>query len=109
MTTFNDLEDNLKSFIIQEQSDAHNTRGLNTAKYNNLKMWMDNKKYLQPHIFIRISISEGVFSLNNFTKMNGSLGYEERFVQKWFNRMGIKEKLLEMWGNMSREVVKEDK
>ena len=109
MVTFKDLEDNLKSFIIQEQSDAHNVRNANIAKYNNLKIWMDYKKYTQPHIFVRISISEAVFSISDNTKINGGLGYEERFVQKWFGRMGIKEKLSELWSSNSRETVKEDR
>ena len=109
MTTFKDLEDNLKSFIMQEQSDAHNVRNANNVKHNNLKIWMDNKKYTQPHIFIRISISEAVFSISDSTKINGGLGYEERFVQKWFGRMGVKEKLSELWGSMSRETVKENR
>lgn len=109
MTTFKDLEDSLKNFIIQEQSDAHNAKNTNIAKYNNLKIWMDSKKYSQPHVFIRISISEAVFSIGDSTKINGGLGYEERFIQKWFGRMGIKEKLNELWGSMSRETVKEDK
>ena len=100
MTTFKDLEDHLKNFIIQEQSDAHNIKSINVAKYNNIKIWMDTHKYTQPHFFVRISISEAVFSLNDCVKINGGLGYEERFIIKWFGRMGIKEKLHELWGTM---------
>ena len=90
MTTFKDMEDSLKAFIIQEQSDAHNVRTMNVAKYNNIKIVMS-------HVIVRISISEATFSLNGFSKINGGLGYEERFVQKWFCRFGVKEKLLELW------------
>ena len=97
MATFKDLEDNLKSFIIQEQSDAHNRSRLNTAKYNNIKITMNPMKNASPHVMIRISISEATYSLNDFTKNNGGLGYEERFVVKWFGRFGVKEKLLELW------------
>ncbi|MBR1373131.1 hypothetical protein IJ750_01140 [bacterium] len=97
MASFKDLEDNLKSFIVQEQSDAHNVRNLMTAKYNNIKIWMDLGRYEQPHFFVRISISEAVFSLNDCTKINGGLGFEERLVLKWFSRMGIKEKLTALW------------
>ena len=97
MATFKDLEDNLKSFIIQEQSDAHNRSRLNTAKYNNIKITMNPMKNVSPHVMIRISISEATYSLNDFTKNNGGLGYEERFVVKWFGRFGVKEKLLELW------------
>ncbi len=97
MTTFKDMEDSLKSFIIQEQSDAHNVKSVNTAKYNNIKLWMDPSKNVTPHVIIRISISEATFDLNGFNKTNGGLGYEERLVLKWFSRFGIKEKLNELW------------
>lgn len=97
MATFKDMEDSFKKFIIQEQSDAHNVRNVNLTKYNNIKIWIDMTKYTQPHFFIRVSISEAVFSLADCTKLNGGLGYEERFVIKWFGRMGIKDRLKELW------------
>ena len=102
MTTFKDLEDHLKSFIVQEQSDAHNIKSINNAKYNNLKIWMDLTKYLVPHFYVRISISEAVFSIEDCSKINGGLGYEERFIIKWFGRMGVKEKLLELWNSAEK-------
>ncbi len=110
MTTFKDLEDNLKSFMISEQSDAHNIRTANIQKYNNLKMWIDMSKYQQPHFFIRISISEAAFTVNDCMKLTGGLGYEERFVYKWFGRIGIKEKLRELWttAQLEREDSKSD-
>lgn len=107
MATFKDMEDSLKNFIIQEQSDAHNIKSVNLAKYNNIKIWMDLTKYVQPHFFVRISISEAVFALNDCSKLNGGLGYEERFIIKWYGRMGIKEKLIELWEHASKN--KEDK
>ena len=107
MASFREIEESLKNFIIQEQSDAHNIKSTNIAKYNNIRIWMDPSKNVQPHIFIRISISEAVFSLKNFIKINGSLGYEERFIIKWFGRYGVKEKLADLWS--STEKLKEDK
>ena len=103
MTTFKDLEDNLKNYIIQEQSDAHNVRTVNVAKYNNIKIWMDMSKYQQEHFFVRISISEAVFSLTDCSKINGGLGYEERFIYKWYGRIGIKDKLKELWADIQKE------
>ena len=58
---------------------------------------MDLTKYTEPHFFVRISISEAAFYLSDCTKINGGLGYEERFVYKWFGRIGIKDKLKELW------------
>lgn len=107
MATFKDMEDSLKNFIVQEQSDAHNVKSVNLAKYNNIKVWMDLSKYVQPHFFVRISISEAVFALSDCSKLNGGLGYEERFIIKWFGRMGVKEKLTELWNNAEKN--KEDK
>ena len=107
MITLKDVEDSLKNFIIQEQSDAHNARSVNIAKYNNIKIWMDPSRNPVPHVNIRISISEASYSLNDFSKINGGLGYEERIVLKWFSRYGIKEKLVELWS--SAEKNKEDR
>lgn len=100
MTTFKDLEDSLKKFMIEEQADAHNVRNMNVTKYNNLKIWMDIDKYQQPHFFVRISISEAVFTINDCQKLNGGLGFEERLVIKWFGRMGIRDKLRELWNSV---------
>lgn len=107
MATIKEAEDSLKTFIIQEQSDAHNKGSINNAKYNNIKITMDPSRNPMPHVTIRISISEASYSLNDFSKINGGLGYEERLVIKWFGRFGIKEKLTELWGNA--EKTKEDK
>ena len=53
------------------------------------------------------SISEAVFTLADCMKLNGGLGFEERFVIKWFGRMGVKEKLKELW--KYAEKTKDDK
>ena len=102
MATFKDMEDSLRNFMIQEQSDAHNVKTVNLAKYNNIKIWMDLSKYVQPHFFVRVSISEAVFALSDCSKLNGGLGYEERFIIKWFGRMGVKEKLVELWNHAEK-------
>ena len=107
MSGFKDLEDSLRKFMLDEQSDAHNVRNVRVAKYNNLKISMDASKYQVPHFIVRISISEVVFSIADCAKINGGLGYEERLVIKWHGRMGIKDKLREFWNTASK--IKEDK
>ena len=77
MATFKGVEDSLKDFLVQEQSDAHNAKSINTAKYNNIKISMNPSRNAIPHITIRISISEATYLLNGFAKTNGGLGYEE--------------------------------
>ena len=102
MATFKDMEDNLKNFIIQEQSDAHNARNVSTAKYNNIKITMNAAKNELPHVTVRISISEATYSLGDFSKINGGLGYEERLVLKWFGRYGVKDKLADLWASAEK-------
>ena len=102
MATFKDLEDNLKNFMIQEQSDAHSSKTLNTAKYNNLKIWMEPSKFPQSHFIVRISISEAAFNPEDCNKINGGLAYEERLISKWFSRIGNKEKLVELWNSAEK-------
>ncbi len=102
MATFKDAEDKLKNFIIAEQSDAHNKGSINNAKYNNIKISMDMQKNPVPHVTIRISISEATYALADFTKQNGGLGYEERLVNKWFGRYGVKELLAELWSSAEK-------
>ena len=65
---------------------------------------MNPSKYQQGHFYVRISISEAVFSLNDCVKINGGLGYEERFIYKWFGRIGIKSKLEKIWAEASQNV-----
>ena len=108
MASFKDLEDSLKYFMIQEQSDAHNIKTANLSKYNNLKIWMDVSKYQQGHFYVRVSISEAVFSIDDCTKLNGGLGFEERFVYKWFGRIGIKDRLTQLWASASAEISDEE-
>lgn len=108
MASFKECEDALKAFMISEQQDAHHVKSMNTAKYNNIKLWMDVAKNQTPHIFVRISISEAVFSLDGFNKLNGGLGYEERLVLKWFGRYGVKQKLMELWNSAEKSESKEE-
>ena len=102
MATFREVEESLKNFIIQEQIDAHHRSSFNATKYNNIKIYMDSARNPMPHVNIRISISEATFSLGTYTKIKGSLGYEERFVSKWFGRYGVKEKLKDLWSSIER-------
>ena len=102
MSTIKECEDSLKAFIISEQQDAHHVKSMNTAKYNNIRIWMDVAKNQTPHVYVRISISEAVFSLDGFSKINGGLGYEERLVLKWFGRYGVKDKLMDLWNSAEK-------
>ena len=60
------------------------------------------------NFFVRISISEAVFTLSDCNKLNGGLGYEERFIYKWFGRIGIKDKLNELWSSAGKNQADDD-
>ena len=95
--SFNDMANSLKDFIHDLNSDAHNSRSFQAGRYNNLKISMDPVADNSPHVIITISISEAKFNLNTFEKVNGSLGPDERAVQRWFGRSGVVEGLKELW------------
>ena len=99
MASFRELEGNLKSFLIDVQSDAHNVKTLASSRYNNIKISMNPAKNPQRHVCIKMGISEATFDLNSFEKIGGGLGFEERFVHRWFERSGVKSKLEECWEN----------
>ncbi len=97
MASFRDLENNLKTYLIDSQSDAHNVRTMATSRYNNISISMDPKKIKSPHFTIKMGMSEATFDLSSCEKINGGLGFEERFIRRWYDRSGIKQKLTECW------------
>ena len=88
---------NLKTFLIDSQSDAHNIKTMSASRYNNIKITMDPKKNKDRHVTIKMGMSEATYLLSSFEKINGGLGYEERLVHRWFERSGIKSRLDECW------------
>ena len=99
MASFRELENNLKAFLVEAQSDAHNIKTMASSRYNNIKISMNPAKIRQRHVSIKMGISEAIFDLNSFDKLSGGLGFEERFIHRWFERSGIKSKLEECWEN----------
>ena len=99
MASFRELENNLKAFLVDVQSDAHNIKTMAASRYNNIKISMNPAKLHQRHVNIKMGISEATFDLISFEKIGGGLGFEERFIHRWFERSGIKTKLDECWDN----------
>ena len=97
MASFRELEGNLKAYLIDVQSDAHNVKTMSVSRYNNIKVSMEPRKLATPHVSIKMGMSEAIFSLDSFEKLSGGLGFEERFVIRWFGRSGIKARLDECW------------
>lgn len=95
--TLNELAGELRALIIELNSDAHNRVNFRAERYNNLKLSMDVAKEKIPHITISVGMSEGTYNINNFEKMNGSLGVDEKYVQRWFSKQGVADNLKAAW------------
>ena len=106
--SFNDMANSLKDLILDLNSDSHSSRSFKPGRYNNLKISMDPSSDMTPHVVITIAISEAKFNLNSFDKINGSLGPNEKVVQRWFGRSGVAENLKELW-KVSQENSKRSK
>jgi len=85
-SSFHVMEESLKDFLVDAQSDRHNTRSSNFYKYNNLKISMDPSKSQIPHFIVRIGISESVYRLDSGEIISGGLGSDERYVKRWIAR-----------------------
>lgn len=94
---FHSLEESLKDFLMNEQSDSYNSRNANFYKYNNLKILMEPNKYKEPHFIIRIGISESVYDIAKGEKIFGGLGSDERYVRRWIGRHLTKYDLGAIW------------
>ncbi len=101
--SFNELANALKDLIKDLNSDAHNFRSFNEARYNNLKLTMDPQTDPQPHIIITIGVSEGKYSLATLQRLQGSLGPDERYISRWFNRIGVLDSLKEVWKELANK------
>ncbi len=100
MTTLNEMANKLQAYIIESQSDAHNSSAmnLNVSKYNNIKLAMD-ETVRYPHISIRIGISEATYSLRDGTRMEGGLGPDEKYVHKWIGNYAVVSELTGIYKN----------
>lgn len=95
--TFREMGNNLKEFIIDAQSDAHNVLAFSPRRYNNLKLSMNPKKERKPHIVVSIGMSEATFSLPDGEKLSGGLGVDERMTLRWLGRANVMQELNAMW------------
>lgn len=97
--TLNELAGDLKTLIIDLQSDAHNRTNINLSRYNNLKLKMDPSKNSTPHVVISLAMSEAIFNITSGEKITGSLGPDERYAIRWFGKGSTLESLKECWNN----------
>ena len=107
MKTLHELAIKLQDYIIKCQQDAHNSTNMNITKYNNLKLRMETKRHY-PNVIISIGISEVAYNFVDGTKVDGSLGPDEKYVRKWLNSSTIIADLKEIYIAMSDLVRAED-
>lgn len=101
--TLNELADELKAYIVEQHSDAHNKGNMRTGRYNNLKLSMDIVKNSTPHVVVNMGMSEAEFNIRSGEKINGSLGPEEKYTQKWFSKSSTLPALNECWKALAKE------
>lgn len=95
--TLNEHAGDLKRYIIELQSDAHNKVNVRAGRYNNLKLTMEPNSNSNPHVVIDMSMSAAEFELKMGQKLNGGLGPDERYVIRWLNKSGTLAALIETW------------
>ena len=95
--SFNEMGNLLKDLIKDMNSDAHNSRSFKEERYNNLKLTMDPTSDANPHVVITIGVSEAKYSITTLQRVNGSLGPDEKYINRWFNRVGVVDGLKDLW------------
>lgn len=105
--TLNELSNELKEFLIESQSDAHNIGNIKKHRYNNLKIDIaDPRTTKTPQVIVSIGMSSASFNLITNEKITGGLGPEERYVLRWFDRGYNKEELKDAYRRAERQVGK---
>ena len=96
------LEESLKEFLNDVQSDNYNLKTANFHKYNNLKIVMEPNRNKIPHFIIKIGISESTYNIENCERISGGLGTDERYIRRWFEKGFIKAELEQAWASQEK-------
>lgn len=99
---FHFLEESLKHYLTEAQSNSDIPHAAILYKYNNLKIYMDPKTNSTPHIIIRIGISEAIYDIRTWTKISGGLGTDEGIIKRWFDRNMDNFDFIGNWRNANR-------
>lgn len=95
------FENSLRDYLMSMQSDAYSTPAKLHQKYNNLKVCMDVNSSV-PQFCVSVNISEVCYAINPLTKISGSMGSDERFIQMWASRPNINGELMKYWVYLSK-------
>ena len=99
-TTLNEMANRLQNFIVDAQINTRsgNAINFNMAKYNNLKLAMD-ETIRYPHIIIRIGMSEAIYNIKTVIRTEGGLGPDEKYVHKWLGSNVVVSELKDIYLN----------
>lgn len=95
--SFNEMGDILKAIIFEANNDARNKKSFRIERYNNMKLTMDPEDDRNPHVVIQIGMSIGKYDIITGERKEGSLGPDERYIGRWFKKMGVLDSLQELW------------
>ena len=105
--TLSELSREMKDYIIDLQSDAHNVSSVHKYRYNNLKIEVvDPRTSSTPQAKVTIGMSEAVYNIVTMEKVSGGLGPDEKYVIRWFMRGSNLAELKEAWGRAEKQVGK---
>ena len=98
------FENSLRDYLIDARSDKYNSNDKIQQKYNNLKVYMDPKRYSTPHFCVSVNISAATYSIEPLQRIAGSMGIDERYVLLWAGRDNINGELRKHWNSLSDDV-----
>ncbi|MBE7709627.1 MAG: hypothetical protein E7Z93_04175 [Cyanobacteria bacterium SIG32] len=105
--TLNELSREMRDFIVELQSDAHNITGFKKYRYNNLKIEvLDPRTSTFPQARVTIGMSAAVFNIATLEKISGGLGPDERYVLRWFMRETNLQEVKEAWRRAEKRIGK---
>ena len=102
--SFNDMAGDLRDFIIEKHSNYKGLKSVSVQRYNNIQLSMNPKRYAQPHVIIKIGMSEGVYAVPYANKIDGGLGMDEKFAMQWIESGVISTVLDEHWKSARSEM-----
>ena len=96
-TAISKFTNSLIEYMLDALSDQYEGAQNLAYRFNNLKVYMDPMRVSQPHFFVSMGISEACFSIEDGRKLEGSLGHEDAYVQRWASRVNIQSELKIHW------------
>lgn len=95
--TLNEMAGDLKAMIVDILSDVRDKRVFRPERYNNLKFEMNVARDRTPTLHVTMGISYAKYDILTGEKLDGSLGMDERYIQRWFGKRDTIANLMQCW------------